>query len=158
VIADLSVNYVERQALRAGHTAQRIVHDYGLDVIISTYTDDGEPEVGLIYSQVKATDALRKVSNGRFVTCQIERAHLRGWLAETYPVILIVYDAPNDRAYWHYFRAAFTGAHRFREARGSAELTVRIPANQVLDPAAVRLFRTYRQRIQDQTAGVIHHE
>ena len=90
VIADLSVNYVERHVLLAGHTAPRIVHDYGIDLVISTYTDAGEPEVGLIYSQVKATDKLRKVDEGGFVTCRIERAHLRGWLAETFPVILIV--------------------------------------------------------------------
>ena len=64
----------------------------------------------------------------------------------------------NDRAYWLYVQAVFTGVRRFREVRGSAELTVRIPANQILDSAAVRLFRTYRQRIQDQTEGVLHHE
>ncbi len=117
IIADLSINYFERQVLLTGHTAERIVHDYGLDMVVLTYFDAGEPEAGLIYAQVKATDQLELVGNGRFVSCRIERAHLRGWLPETFPVILIVYDAIHDRAWWLYIQAAFTGTPLSRSAR-----------------------------------------
>jgi len=91
VIADLSVNFVERQALLCGFSVERIVHDYGIDLVLSTYTKNGEPQPGEILLQVKATDHLRVVREGRFVSCRIERAHLRLWLAETFPVILVVY-------------------------------------------------------------------
>lgn len=158
IISDLSVNHVERQILLAGYTAERIIHDYGLDMLISTYSDAGEPDVGLIYTQVKATDNLELVANGRFVSCRIERAHLRIWLLQAFPVILIMYDAIHDRAWWLYIQAAFTGVRRFREVRGSADLKVRIPITNVLNPDAVRRFRQFRERIQDQTQGVIHHE
>src|SRR5580692_11447034 len=102
VIADLGVNHVERQVLLSGHTVERWVHDYGLDLVLFTYTDAGEQENGMVFFQVKATDHLSTVSEGRFVTCRIERAHLRSWLGEIMPVMLIVYDASNDRSYWLY--------------------------------------------------------
>ena len=37
IIADLSVNFVERQVLLAGHTIERWYSDYGIDQVISTY-------------------------------------------------------------------------------------------------------------------------
>ena len=73
-------------------------------------------------------------------------------------MILIVYDAAGDRAFWLYIQAAFTGLQRFRIVQGSETLTVRIPKEQVLDPEAIRLFRSFLQRIERQTKGVIHHE
>jgi hypothetical protein len=142
----------------AGYTVERLIHDYGVDLILSVFTDEGEPEVRLVYIQVKSTDHLKFVRGNRFVTCRIERAHLRAWLLELMPVILIVYDAAGDRAFWLYIQAAFTGLQRFRIVQGSETLTVRIPKEQVLDPEAIRLFRSFLQRIERQTKGVIHHE
>ena len=156
IIADLSINHVERQILRRGFTMERWLHDYGIDLVLSTYTDEGETEPGLITIQVKATDRLNLVSEGRAVSVRIERADLRAWLTDPLPVILIVYDARNDVAYWLYVQAAFTGAARFRAARGSETLTVRIPTTQILDPAAVEKFRAFRDRILAQNEGVIH--
>ena len=37
IIADLSVNHVERAILRAGHTTQRVLQDYGFDLYLTTY-------------------------------------------------------------------------------------------------------------------------
>ncbi len=158
IIADLGINHVERQALLSGNTVQRWLHDYGLDLVLSTYTDEGEPDGGKMFMQVKATDHLKTVSGGRFVACRIERAHLRAWLAEPMPVFLIVYDAPNDRCYWLYIQAAFPGPRRFRAASGSETLTIRIPAHQILDPSAVRRFRAFGQTIAAQYQGAFHEQ
>jgi Domain of unknown function (DUF4365) len=114
--------------------------------------------MGLIYAQVRATDGLNADRLGRTIRCKIERSHLRACLAEAFPVILILYDAQKDRAFWLYIQARFGGVKRFRAMRGTKTLTVRIPISQVLDPAAVRLFRAYRKRIQAQTEGVIHRD
>ena len=51
VIADLSANYVERYVLRCGFTVERTVHDYGIDLILSTYSASGEIENGQVYIQ-----------------------------------------------------------------------------------------------------------
>src|SRR5258708_4920528 len=107
VIADLSVNYVERQALLCGFAIERRMHDYGIDLVLLTYTSEGEPESGEVLFQIKATDHLQTVADAKFVALRVERAHLRSRLIELMPVILIVYDAATDRAHWLYVQAAF---------------------------------------------------
>ena len=150
IIADLSVNFVERQVLLAGHTVERWLHDYGIDLVISNYTKDGEPEAGSIFVQVKATDRLRIVQEGRFDSFRIETAHLRRWLIEPMLVILIVYDAPRDCAFWLHVQGAFSGAEKFRAASGSESSTVRIPIAQKLNRAAIRLFQRLRQAVVER--------
>lgn len=108
--------------------------------------------------QVKSTDALSIVGDGQFVACRIERAHLRHWLIEALPVILIIYDAPRDRALWLYVQAAFAGAKSFRAARGSERLTLHMPVEQTLDPSAVGRFRGFLQSVLEQQKGIIHHD
>jgi hypothetical protein len=39
VIADLSINHVERLVLRCGWTAERTRYDYGIDLYMQTYLD-----------------------------------------------------------------------------------------------------------------------
>ncbi len=41
VIADQSVNYVERFIIDEGHTVQRLAPDYGYDLIPFTYDEEG---------------------------------------------------------------------------------------------------------------------
>jgi predicted RNA binding protein YcfA (HicA-like mRNA interferase family) len=53
VLADLSVNYVERQVLLCGFSVDRVQHDYGYDLIMSTFNATGEFEPGGVYIQVK---------------------------------------------------------------------------------------------------------
>src|ERR1700681_409721 len=42
IIADLSAHHVEGPILRCGFTADRVVHDYGVDLFMKTYNADGE--------------------------------------------------------------------------------------------------------------------
>jgi hypothetical protein len=58
VIADLGVNHLERHILLCGHTSQRIEHDYGYDLSMTTYSPGGEIQGGWAYFQVKATNRL----------------------------------------------------------------------------------------------------
>ena len=37
MIADLSANHVEKQALLCGFSVERVRHDYGIDLILFTY-------------------------------------------------------------------------------------------------------------------------
>ncbi len=156
IIADLSVNHVERQILRCGYSAERPLHDYGVDLLLFTYNNDGEPEPGEIWFQLKATDRLTKAENGQYATIRIERAHLRTWLAQATPVILVVYDASRDRAYWLHVQAEFGGVRRFEASRGSETLTVRIPIRQVLNPNAIQRFRTLLGKVMNRREGTLY--
>src|SRR5262245_24190525 len=100
VIADLAVNHVEKQALLGGGTVECIVRDYGLDLILFTYTTVGEIESSNIFLQVKATERLSWLQGSAQASFRLDRSDLVGWLRQLLPVILIVYDATADRAYW----------------------------------------------------------
>jgi hypothetical protein len=49
VVADQAVNYVERFVIDAGHTAQRLSSDYGYDLVVFTYDEQGYLEPGSLY-------------------------------------------------------------------------------------------------------------
>jgi hypothetical protein len=63
IIADLSANFVERSALLAGYSVERIQHDYGIDLLLFTYNEAGEIENASISLQLKATDTLPVLAN-----------------------------------------------------------------------------------------------
>jgi Domain of unknown function (DUF4365) len=93
VIADLAVNHVEKQALLGGGTVERIQRDYGLDLILFTYSAAGRIESSHIFVQVKATERLKWLRAGGKSSFRLERSDLVAWLFQLLPVILVVYDA-----------------------------------------------------------------
>jgi hypothetical protein len=159
VIADLGVNFVERQVLLAGFTVERMAHDYGIDLILFTYDRQGEIEWGEVFLQVKATDHLQVMAKGATVAIRIERAHMRYWVKESTPIILIVYDAQKDAAYWLYIQAYFEARPKLVWETQGGELIVHIPKHQVLDSAAMTRFAEFRDRVlQQRDKGVTHEE
>ncbi len=82
VIADLSANHGEYYALRCGFSVERAVHDYGIDLVLFTYNDEGEVENGQVFMQLKATDHLRLATRQQAIRIGIKRADLELWLAE----------------------------------------------------------------------------
>src|SRR5438128_1911944 len=107
VIADMSVNHVERLVLRCGWTAERSRYDYGIDLFVKTYTADGEVQNGRILFQLKATDSPRRSADGTVLAVRLDWRDLLYWLNEPLPVVLILYDARDDRAYWLYVQEYF---------------------------------------------------
>src|SRR3954463_16247178 len=87
VIADLSVHHVERFILEEGHTAQRLGSDYGYDLMLFTFDEQGYPEPGLVYLQFKAAETLSVVGADYFFNLDVRDYNL--WIAEKAPVILI---------------------------------------------------------------------
>jgi hypothetical protein len=156
VIADLSANHVERHALLCGYSLERRAHDYGIDLVITTYDQLGNVENGEILVQLKATDHLKLVSRGQMVACRIERADLRTWLHEPMPVILVVYDAASDSAYWLYVQQHFQQRPRFNPQRGAANVRVRIDKTNGVNAAAMQYFARCRDQLLAQMEGLRH--
>jgi hypothetical protein len=144
VIADLRVNHVERFVLRCGWTVERKQHDYGLDLSMETYNADGEVENGWVLFQLKATDSVRRSANGTVIPLRLEWRDLLFWLNDPAPVILVVYEAPQDRAYWLNVQEYFRGTPWVKRAGQATTVTVSVPAGNVLDEAAIRRFARFR--------------
>jgi hypothetical protein len=138
VIADLSVNFVERQALLCSYTVERMRHDYGYDLLLFTYNTKGEPEKGCVFLQVKATDHLHVLSKQQAIPFRVELSDLRTWLNEELPVILIVYDAKADVAYWLHMQSYIASRANGHILKARGTKTVYLPLSNLLEPAAMR--------------------
>ena len=158
IIADLSANHFERHALLCGYSMERITHDYGIDSLLYTYTDEGEIENECVRIQFKATDHLLRHQGGETIAFPVERSDLEHWLAERFPVILIVYDAQTDAAYWVYVQAYFQRQAGFDLALAGETVTVSIRLTNCVDTAAIRQFARFKARLLNQTEGVTHDE
>ena len=141
VIADLSANFLERVVLEQGHVAQRTVHDYGIDHKIYFFDENGRIENGEVSVQLKATDSPRYLRRTGHVSITLSARDLAHWLEEAFPVILVLYDAKRDVAFWEYVQRAY-GAARL----SSATQSLRIPLTQRLDRTAVEQFRSFRNK------------
>lgn len=157
VIADLSVNHVERQVLLCGFAVERVWKDYGIDLFVYTFDRRGEVENDSLRFQLKATDRLKLSTDGTRVLCRVERRDLNHWLEESMPVILVLYDARADVAYWLYLQAHFAAHPRFDLVSAAEYVTVAIPRDNLLNRAAMRRITGYKRAIVAQLKGSIHH-
>ena len=160
VIADLSVNHIERYALRCGFSAERVQHDYGIDLVLFTYSGDGEIEPGQVYVQLKATDNLNVLQDRQTIAFPVKRSDLELWLREPMPYILVIYDAQADIAYWVYVQAYFEQMTDFSLERAGDIVIVHLHRARVVDEDAVRRFARYKNSILQQLdgTGVVHRD
>jgi hypothetical protein len=157
IIADLSVNYVERYVLLCGYSVERIEHDYGYDLLIFTYNAEGEIENGQIYIQLKATDSLSILADQKTITFTLASSDLELWLLEPMPCILIVYDAKLGQAYWLYLQAYFESIEAFDLSKMGESVTVRLSKDNVLNRQAVEIFAKFKNDVLSQLKGAIRH-
>ena len=158
IIADLSVNHVERHALLCGFVVQRSVHDYGIDLEMTTFNKQGEIDEGKVFMQLKASDRLRLRPQQAAFSFRLERSDLVLWLAQPLPVILIVYDARKEVAYWLYVQSHFRRQKGFSLFTAGQTVTVQVPAANIVNLGAMRRFGRFRNRVLEQMREVIHEE
>ncbi|MBY0227739.1 MAG: DUF4365 domain-containing protein, partial [Gemmataceae bacterium] len=146
VIADLAVNHVERQALLAGFVIERTRADYGIGLMMLTFDTVGELEDGHVHVQVKGTEALSWLRGKKAAAFRIERRHLVTWLKQSLPVILVVYDAGDDHAYWIHVQGYFSGLRGFNLFLAGEAITVQVPDANILNMEAIRHFAALRDQ------------
>jgi Domain of unknown function (DUF4365) len=142
VLEDLSINHVEKIALGCGYAVDRLWHDYGLDLVLFTFNDQGYLENGIIWMQLKATDRLKRSRNG-MILIRLDRRDVLAWISERFPVILVMYDAVADLACWLSIQTYFAGAGAFARLRGET-ITVSIPTANALNEQALRDFARWK--------------
>jgi hypothetical protein len=153
IIADLGVNYVERQILLAGFTLERITRDYGIDLNMTTFSPNGQVENEFVWFQVKATDNLQLNADEAFATVRIESADFRYWLMQVMTVILVLFDVKNDRAFWletqEYVKRVDMDADEIGET-----VSVRIPVSNLLTVESIRFIRDRKEAIVAEIIGL----
>lgn len=137
IIADLSINHVERIALLCGFSVERIQKDYGIDLFVHTYNRRGEVENGRILFQVKASDGTRRTRDEKHLHCRIEKADLLYWMGEREPVVLVHYDAKRDLAFWLHIQDNSPKARALTMDERGKKISLPIPYTNLLDRAAL---------------------
>lgn len=139
VIEERSVNFLERQVLSRNHQLHRPAQrEYGWDATMFHFSDDGFIENGEVRFQLKATDHLRVIEGGACIAVEIELRDLRTWIWDVYPFVLVVYDAPRDRAFWLHIQE-YVERSPIDDSR--EKVTLRIPSSQKVNVRAIDRFR-----------------
>lgn len=137
---------------RCGH------YHYGIDVNLYTYnSSNGEIENGSIFIQLKASDNPRYLKDGKYVSFSLEKRDLESWLSEPFPVILVLYDASQDKAYWLYVQRYFESLSDFDLKKVGQTYTVNLNINQVVSVVTVKKWAMFKERILSQIEKVVTH-
>ena len=153
IIADLSVHYVERFVLEEGHTAQRLTSDYGFDLLLRTFDEDGYAEPDLVWIQLKAAESLTVVGSNCVFDLDIRDYNL--WMVEHMPVIMILFDASRRKAYWLAVQRYFRADSARRPLKGAKTVRVHVPKRQVVSRRAIQRIRVMKQGLSQLKFGVI---
>jgi hypothetical protein len=143
VIADLSVHHVEGFILQEGHTAQRLSSDYGYDLVLWTFDDQGYIEPDEVYFQVKAAETLQTVDSDYVFDLDIRDYNL--WMLDKAPVILILYDASRKRAYWLPIQQYFWEDAARQPKKGVKTVRVRVTNRQIVNRRAIAKVRDLKR-------------
>lgn len=151
VIADLSVNHVERFVLEAGHTPQRLTSDYGYDLLLATFDDQGYAEPGHLYVQLKASERLEVTGSGYAYDLDVRDYNL--WMAERMPVLLVLYEATRRNAYWVCVQSYFRRSGRVPIPSGKT-VRVIVPRRQMISRRGLGALAAFkREWIQEAEEG-----
>jgi Domain of unknown function (DUF4365) len=143
VIADQSVNHTERFIIDEGHTTQRLEKDYGYDLILFTFNEQGYAEPGLVWLQLKAAESLQAVGSDYVFDLDIRDYNL--WILEEFPVILILFDASRRRAFWLDIQSYIRENGNRRPKKGAKTVRVRIPRRQIVNRRGIARMRDLKR-------------
>jgi hypothetical protein len=142
VIADQSMNYVERFIIDEGHTALMIQRDYGYDLLMFTYDEKGYVEPDFVAIQLKATEKLQAVGVAYVFDLDIRDYNL--WMLEELPVVLVLFDASRRRAYWLDVHDYFLEDIARQPRKGTKTVRVHVPMRQAVHRRAIAMMRNLK--------------
>jgi hypothetical protein len=152
IIADLSMNHVERLILEQGHVMERIGSDYGYDLLMMTFDEQGYSEPDYIRLQLKATESLNSEGNDYYVH-DLDIRDYNLWMQEWFPVFLVLYDASRRTACWLFIQHYFELKPQRTPRSGAKTVRVRVPASQKLTGKAIAQMRTWKHEFRRKTSG-----
>lgn len=146
IIADLSVNFVQRIILECGYTATRVIEDYGYDLIVETFDERGKVEGGFLLLQLKATDEIHRYERTKddVFAFPLDARDVLLWMQETVPVLLILFDAARREGYWQHVQTYLTD---HPPAGNTKTLTIEIPKHHVLGIGTIQMIRRQKNQL-----------
>jgi hypothetical protein len=146
VIEDLGFNFIEKQVFLTGAIIQRYFHDYGYDGEIQTFDEKGLFETGYILFQLKSTDFPKLSKNEKSLLFDLSKRDLELWLFETVPVVLVLYCANWDKAYFIELTTHFK-KNRIELQKVIKFVRIQIPLSNTFDVKAVNFIRDLKNKL-----------
>ncbi len=144
IIEDLGFNHVEKQVLLTGFVLQRNLYDYGYDATINTFNETGEAENKNILFQLKSTDHLEFSDKKQGFVFDLSKRDLELWLSNLYVVLLILYDAQKDVAYFVDLQVYFN-ENRILLKNVRKFVRVYIPPKSIFNVESLKQIRNLNQ-------------
>ena len=145
IIEDLGLNHIERQILLTGNVLRRFRgNDYGYDGILESFTEQGEAESQLVMIQLKSTDNIQLSAQKAGFIVDLSKRDLELWLESVLPVLLVLYDAQQEIAYFIDLQSYFNENRLLlRDVRKFVR--VFLPLNAVFNKAAIKELQKNRK-------------
>jgi Domain of unknown function (DUF4365) len=141
IIEDLGFNHIEKQVLLAGFVQRRYyTSDYGYDGCIDTFSDMGEIENLSIMFQLKSTDNILLSNQNKGCIFDLDKRDLELWLSDIRPVILILFDAKKEIAYFINLQIYFQ-ENRKDLANVRKFVRVYLPQTAILDAISIIVLK-----------------
>jgi Domain of unknown function (DUF4365) len=155
VIAAQAANYVERFIVHSGHACETVRNDYGYDLAMLTFDERGYVEEGLVYIQLKATDAPTFMAEGIAFDLDVRDYNL--WVQEPMPVFLVVYEPTAERAFWLYVQDYFESDPSRRPAAEAKMVRVHLPDKNRVGMEFIRYARDRKDDVLRQVSRKVKH-
>jgi predicted enzyme involved in methoxymalonyl-ACP biosynthesis len=110
----------------------------------------------VVYVQLKATDYIERYTREENFSYVFEKAHLDIWLNEPMPVIIVLFDAQNEVAYWVYLQAYFE-QKEISLLSAQKTFTIYFDQHNIVSRDAVKKWQAYKNHVLAQIDGRITH-
>ena len=145
IIEDLGLNHIEKQILLSGNILKRNQdNDYGYDGMINTFDEIGQIDNLSFLVQLKSTDFIELSPQKAGFIVDLSKRDLELWLRSKSPVLLILYDAQGDIAYFVDLQTYFN-ENRLLLKNVRKFVRIFIPTKSVFNSSAVKeLQKTFK--------------
>lgn len=115
-------------------------------LFLFTYDENGYVENDSVRIQLKSTDTPRYIRNGSAIALSVECTDLRTWRKELMPVILVLYDAQKEVAYWLHVQD-YLKKQRFDPGTTAKTFNVHFNCTDILDVSAIKRFAQWKNEL-----------
>ena len=145
IIEDLGLNHIERQILLSGNILRRdMKEDYGYDSVIDTFDEQGQVDNLSFMVQLKSTDSIQLSPKKAGFCVDLSKQDLERWLKTEIPVLLILYDAQQDIAYFTDLQTYFNeNGHLLKKVRKFVKVSL-LPSWVFNKSAILELQKTFK--------------
>ena len=141
IIEGLGLNHIEKHILLSGNVLRRFSdYDYGYDAMIETFNEIGERQNQLFMIQLKSTDYIQQSPQYGGYIVDLSKRDLELWLENQLPVLLILYDAQAEVAYFTDLQTYFN-ENRISLKNVRKFVRIYLPPQSVFNKIAIQEFQ-----------------